>query len=104
MALKYDWEFQSIATALNELAQKIHPYGSRIIVLAPFSQHFPSNPQGLYENYTSTKNNNDTMICKKHIVPFNSVNIHKDSQNFQYAMNKINPKWRDLLGDRKSVV
>ena len=98
VALKYDWEFESIAIALNELAQKIYSHGSRIVVLAPFSQHFPSNPQGLYDNYTSTKNTNDSKICKKHTKPFNSINIHKDSYNFQLAMNKTNPKWRELLG------
>ena len=108
MVVKYDWEFLSLAIAINELAERIHPYGSRIVVLAPFSQHFPSNSGGLYINYTSinsnnndnNKNNTDSnhSVCKKHTIQYNKLNTHIDSHNFQHAMDEANAKWREIIG------
>jgi hypothetical protein len=62
--VKYDWEFIPLAKALNDLSNKISSFNSRIIVLAPYSQHFPYHSQGLFMNKTSIKLNQS--VCAAH--------------------------------------
>ena len=97
VALKYDWEFKPLASALNKIAEDIFLENSRIVVLSPFSQHFASHPQGLYENYTTVKSVNDS-ICQPHRVPYTESMKHIDAYNFEASMDEVNPKWRDLIG------
>ena len=86
-----------MAKAILELADTIHSINSRIVILSPFSQHFPSHPQGLYENFTSVKNLNET-ICQPHKIPYSENNKHIDTINFINAMNKIDKNWEQKIG------
>lgn len=99
VAIKYEWEFIPVAKALNNLAKSIFASNSRILVLSPFSQHFPYHPQGLYINQTKIIPNQS--VCVPHKIPYDKSSVkgmHIDSINFQIAMTDINPKWRDSIG------
>lgn len=97
IAVKYPWEYGPLAKALNELSLSILPFDSRILVLAPFSQHFPTHPHGLYENFTSVKSSNES-ICTAHSTPYGASVRHHDTVLFQNAMTKVNSRWRDNIG------